>query len=157
MFFNTSSADQQILVFSTARRKNGLVNSMGFLKVPQYSNDLLVLPIFPQTSLYQTEKEQTIMNSYTVAGIKLTPVIPNEEYRIEYNGKMHLKSTPLKEVNVQLNSVWRSNLPSFNFSIDISKIAMSEALALEPWTRQYFNHLKRYFLFFFISTHQTQA
>lgn len=151
VFFNTSSINQQILVFSTARRRNGLVNSMGFMKVPEYSKDLLVLPIFPQTTLYQTENEQNTLGCYSVAGIKITPVIPYKEYRIEYNGNMHLESVPQNDVAVQLNAVWKSNLPAFNFSIDISKVAMSEAMALEPWTRQYFNHLKRYFecVFFF--------
>lgn len=120
------------------------MNSMGFLKVPEFSNQLLVLPIFPQTSLYQTEKEQNNLSCYEVAGIKLTPVVPNKEYRIEYNGKMALESDRQKEFDVQLNAVWRSDLPPFNFSADVSQIAMSEAMALEPWTKQYFDNLKRY-------------
>lgn len=118
---------------------------MGFLKVPEFSSQLLVLPIFPQTSLYQTEKEQNNQSCYDVAGIKLTPIVPNKEYRIEYSGKMVLESDCQKVIDVQLNTIWHSNLPTFNFSTDISRIAMSEAMALEPWTKQYFDNLKRYF------------
>lgn len=143
VFFNTSAKNRQILVFSAARRKNGLINAMGFLKVPEFSSDLLVLPIFPQTTLYQTEEEQKILNCYNVAGIKLTPVVPHKEYRIEYQGKMLLESAPCKEVDIELNAVWRSNLPTFNFSTDVSQIAMSEAIALQPWSREYFEKLKR--------------
>lgn len=118
---------------------------MGFLKVPEFSQQLLVLPIFPQTTLYQTEDEQNILSCYAVAGIKLTPVVSNKEYRIEYNGQMILESDPQKQFDVQITAIWRSNLPPFNFSTDFSEIAMSEAMALEPWTRQYFDNLKRYF------------
>ena len=143
VFFNTSAANRQILAFSAARRKNGLINSMGFLKVPEYSANLLALPIFPQTSLYQTEEEQKVLNCYAVAGMKITPVVPKKEYHIEYIGRMLLESTPCKEVDVELNAIWRSNLPAFNFSTDVSKIAMSEAMALQPWSKEYFNILKR--------------
>lgn len=118
---------------------------MGFVRVPEFSHQCLVLPIFPQTSLYQTEDEQNILRCYAVAGIKLTPVVPNKEYRIEYNGQMVLASDPQKQFDVQLSAVWRSNLPPFNFSTEFSKIAMSEAMARESWTRQYFDNLKRYF------------
>lgn len=127
-----------------ARRKNGLVNTMGFLRVPEFSKNLLMLPVSPYSSLYQTETEQSVLDSYTVAGIKITPVIPKKEYHLQYNGKMVTNSSERKEVDIQLLAVWRSNLPAFNFSTEISKIAMSEAMALEPWTRQYFDDLKRY-------------
>lgn len=116
---------------------------MGFLKVPEFSSELLVLPIFPQTSLYQTEEEQKVMSCYTVAGMKITPIVPKKEYRIEYTGKMLLESAPCKEVDIELNAVWHSDLPAFNFSTDISHLAMSEAMALQPWSREYFEILKR--------------
>lgn len=147
VFFNTSATNRQILVFSAARRKNGIFNSMGFLKVPEYSSDLLVLPIFPQTTLYQTDEEQKMMNCYSAAGMKLTSIVPKREYRIEYKGKMLLESALCKEVDIELNAVWRSNLPTFNFSTDVSHSAMSEAMALELWTQEYFENLKRYIFY----------
>lgn len=131
-------------MFALARRKNGLVNTMGFLKVPEFSDNMLVLPVHPQTSLYQTDKEQLAVDCYTVAGIKVTPIVPKAEYRLEYNGQMLVEPTLNKHVAIELSAVWRSNLPAFNFSTDISKTAMSEAMALEPWSRQYFDSLKRY-------------
>lgn len=143
VYFNTSSVNRQIVVFATARRKNGLVNTMGFVKVPEFSNELLVLPVYPGSSLYQNEAEQKNLDSYSVGGIKLSSVIPMKEYRIEYTGKMCFEQIPSKEVNINLDAIWRTNLPAFNFSTDVSKSAMSEAMALEPWTRQYFQNLKR--------------
>lgn len=143
VFFNTSSENRQILVFATARRKNGVINTMGFLKIPEFSDDLLVLPIYPKSTLYQNEREQHTLDSYTVYGIKITPIKPNKEYRIEYNGKMRFEGTPDREFDVNINAMWCSNLPTFDFSTDISKKAMSEAMALEPWSRKYFNNLKR--------------
>lgn len=143
VYFNTSSEKREILVFALARRKNGLVNAMGFLKVPEYSNSLLVLPIHPESTLYQTEEEQAVMDCYTVAGMKITPIVPRKEYRLEYNGKMLVESALGRKVDIELAAVWRSKLPTFNFSNDVSKMAISEAMALEPWSRQYFDYLKR--------------
>ncbi|XP_031628464.1 uncharacterized protein LOC116344172 [Contarinia nasturtii] len=144
VFFNTSSMSRQIVVFSAAKRRNGLVNSMGFLRVPDFSDNLLTFPSFPDTSLYQTESEQKDLSCYGVAGLKITPVVPNREYHLEYNGKMRLESAPYKEVDIELNVFWRSKLPAFNFSTGLSKIAMSTAMALQPWSRKYFEHLKRH-------------
>lgn len=116
---------------------------MAFLRIPKYSDDLLVLPIYPNSTLYQTEQERAVQDSYAVAGIKITPVLLNREYRIEYNGKMRLKSTLNHNVDVKLAATWRSELPTFDFSSDLSKSAMSEAMALETWSRDYFESLKR--------------
>lgn len=135
--------NRQIVAFSAARRKHGLVNSMGFIKVPEFRNDLLMFPSFPDTSLHQTEDERNNLNCYAVAGMKITPVLPNKEYHLEYNGKMLLKSAPCKKVDIEMNVIWRSSLPAFNFSTDMSKIAMSEAMAHQPWSREYFENLKR--------------
>lgn len=115
------------------------------LKVPKFSDKILVLPVFPKSSLYQTKEEQQIQDCYTVSGLKIKSIIPKKEYRIEYNGKMVTNDSIRKEVDVKLCAVWRSNLPTFNFATDSSKVAMSEAMAIEPWTRQYFDNLKRYF------------
>lgn len=144
VYFNTSSEKRQILLFGLARRKNGLVNTLGFLKIPEFSNSLLVLPVHPGTSLYQTEEEKAVTDGYTVAGIKVTPIVPRKEYLLEYNGQMLIESKFNQKVDIQLSAVWRSNLPTFNFSTEISKMAMSEAMAIEVWTRQYFDNLKRY-------------
>lgn len=143
VFFNTTSSSRQIVLFATARRKNGLVNTMAFLRVPEYSDDLLVLPVFPNSTLYQTQEEQRVLDCYTVAGVRITPVKVNEEYHIEYNGKMRLKRTLNQNVNVKLAVKWQSSLPTFDFSTDLSKRAMSEAMALENWSRDYFESLKR--------------
>lgn len=128
-----------------ARRKHGLVNTLGMLKVPNFSDKFLVLPVFPKSSLYQTKDEQSIRDCYTVSGLKIKSIIPKKEYHIEYNGKMVINDSTRKEVDVKLCAVWRSNEPTFNFATNSSKVATSEAMALEPWTRQYFNNLKRYF------------
>lgn len=145
MYFSTSSEDGQTLLFATARRKHGLVDTLGFLKVPEFSDKFLVLPVFPKSSLYQTEEEQNILDHYTVAGLKIKSIHPKKQYRIEYNGKMVIDDSLRKEVDVEMSMIWRSNMPVFSFASDLSKLAMSEALALEPWSRQYFDGLKRYF------------
>lgn len=144
VYFNTSSVSSQILLFATARRKNGLMNTIGMLRVPEYSKDLLVLPEYPETTLYQNENEQKNLQYYTVAGIEIESMVPMQEYRIKYNGKMRHENNLSKEVDVRFNVIWHTDLPTFNFSTDISRTAMSEAMALEHWNREYFNNLKRY-------------
>lgn len=144
VYFNTSSPNHQILMFATARRKNGVVNTMGFLKLPEFSKDLLVLPVFPSSTLYQNADEQNNLDSYVVAGVKITPVTPMKEYRIEYTGKMHCENNAEKEFTVEINAVWRSSLPAFNFSTQISRKAVSEAMAVQSWSREYFHVLKRF-------------
>lgn len=116
---------------------------MVFLKLPEFSQKLLVLPVFPDSCLYQTESEQKERKSYTVAGIKLTPVEPMNKWQIEYQGKMHLESDLERTYDVHIDATWTATLPHFNYSTDISQIAMSEAVALEPWSRKYFEDVKR--------------
>lgn len=116
---------------------------MGFLKLAEFSEKLLVLPVFPDSCLYQTGKEENTMESYAVAGIKLSPITPMKEWQIEYRGKMHVESDLGKIHDLQIDATWIASLPPFNYSTDISAIAMSEAVALEPWSRKYFDDLKR--------------
>lgn len=142
MYFNTSSEDGQMLLFATARRRNGLVNTIGILRIPEFSNKLLVLPIFSKTSLYQTKDKQNNLDCYSVAGIKIKSIIPKKEYHLEYKGIMVVDSSFRKEVDVEMMAVWRSIGPTFDFSTDLSRTAKSEAMALEPWSRKYFDNLK---------------
>lgn len=88
VYFNTSSKDGQIVVFATALRRKGLVNAFAFLRIPDFSEDTLVLPQFPDTCLYRTEEQQNNLDSYNVDGIKLTPITPMKKWRIEFIGKM---------------------------------------------------------------------
>lgn len=96
--------------------------------------------------MYQTKQEQQNLDSYNVAGIKIKSVAPKKEYQLEYKGKMVVDSSFRKEVDVEMFAVWRSNCPTFDFSTELSDIAKSEALALEPWSRKYFKNLRRYTL-----------
>lgn len=106
VYFNTSSSNGDIVTFSTARRKNGLVNTMGFLKLREFGEKLLVLPVFPDSCLYQSEVEQNAMNSYSVAGIKLTPMRPMKRWKIEYRGKLHEESDLEKIHDIQIDATW---------------------------------------------------
>lgn len=78
-----------------------------------------------------------------MAGIKIQSITPKTEYRLEYKGNMVMDSSFRKEVNVEMSAVWRSIGPTFDFTSDLSSAAKSEAMALEPWSRVYFNKLKR--------------
>lgn len=142
VYFNTSSSDSTILVFSFARRRNGIVNSMGFFKCPKYSDDLFTIPAHPQSTLYQTKAEEENMKSFTASGIKLTPIRPMKEWQIEYDGEMKSARDPKQTIRVRIDATWFAEYKSFDFSRDISTSAMSKAIAAQKWSREYFHDLK---------------
>lgn len=46
------------------------------------------------------------------------------------------------QYDVKIDAKWTSTLLPFNYAVDVSAYAMSKAMALEPWNRQYFENLK---------------
>lgn len=88
VYFNTSTSQGQIVTFATAIRHKGLVNGFVILRIPEFSDDLLVLPKFPDTRLYRTEEQQANLDSFHVEGIQLTPKVPMTSWKIEYDGQM---------------------------------------------------------------------
>lgn len=47
-------------------------------------------------------------------------------------------------LDVKVEAVWSTSMPAFNFDSDISKVAISRAIATEPWSREYFKNLERF-------------
>lgn len=43
-----------------------------------------------------------------------------------------------------MNVEWTTNLPAFNYAVDLHPITVSRAVAKEPWNRQYFSILKEF-------------
>lgn len=45
-------------------------------------------------------------------------------------------------VDVELDAIWSTKLKQFDFDTDMSSMAISRAMAREPWSREYFQTLK---------------
>lgn len=43
-----------------------------------------------------------------------------------------------------MNAVWSSGFPYFDFDTDMTPTTPSRAMALEPWSREYFDNVKRF-------------
>lgn len=129
-------------MFSLARRPNGRVDAMGYLKVPEFGDELFTLLEYPGALLQQTQAQQEDLTSFSVGGLALTPLEPMKKWRIQYNGKMKSVANGSKVVDVQIDGLWTYKHSPFDFSTDISVTAMSEAVAGEQWSRQYFDDLK---------------
>lgn len=45
-------------------------------------------------------------------------------------------------VDAEIDGIWSTELPQFDFDSDMSSTAISRAMAREPWSREYFQMLK---------------
>lgn len=43
---------------------------------------------------------------------------------------------------MKIDALWTTSLPSFSMDVDISKLAIGGAIAMEPWSREYFKGLE---------------
>lgn len=63
-------------------------------------------------------------------------------WRISYKGKMKRYEARADMVDVELELVWSSELPYFNFDTDMDPLTMAKSMAYEKWDRNYFDMLK---------------
>lgn len=125
-----------------ARRKNKLIDGFLYLKIAKSGFGILETPKIPDTALYQSEE----LTEYVAEGIKITPIIPMKKWRIQYEGKMKQFNNRSQTYDVQIDLEWVTELPYFHFDRDMDKLAMAKAVAMEPWSREYFQTLKKYIL-----------
>lgn len=116
------------------------------LRVPQFSDRVLVTPKFPDTRLTQTGAEAADLSAVAVEGIQVRPQLAMRSWRLQYTGSMKFEGTDdgRESVQVQLDAQWSSVLPAFNYDVDISALTIARAVAREPWSRDYFQRLERY-------------
>ncbi|KAF2880635.1 hypothetical protein ILUMI_25529 [Ignelater luminosus] len=138
VYFNAGNAQGDYLVTGTARRKNKLIDGFLFLKVASSNLGVLETPKVPCTSLYKTEDN----DEFSAEGLKVTSLVPMKKWKINYDGLMKETANPKETHNVQIDVEWTSNLPHFSFDTDIDILLMAKCMALEPWSREYFEILK---------------
>lgn len=133
------------IVCGTARRKNNLVNGFLYLKVSEFSDQLLVSPRLPDTCMRQLDSE---LERYEVEGLKLIPIIPMKKWKIEYQGIMRFENDHSRNMNVKLEAFWKTDLPYYNFASDMDPKPVARAMAKEVWSRNHFKNLKKFVSYF---------
>lgn len=88
VYFNGVNPRGDILAIGTAQRKNQRVDGFCLLRVPEFSDRVLVNTRFPDCWLEQTVAESESTTSWSVEGIKVCPVTPMKSWKLNYSGKM---------------------------------------------------------------------
>lgn len=114
-----------------------------YLRVPDFSQEVLMSEKLPETTLIQTEEES---DHFAAQGISLKPIEPMKRWSLEYQGKMRMGDSG-KLVTVKLHAQFKSKLKCFNYDRDMNPKCSADAIAREAWSKEYFDLVK--------SLHQT--
>ncbi|XP_022918645.2 uncharacterized protein [Onthophagus taurus] len=137
VFFNGANSKGDYFIIATARRSNKLVDGFIYLKINDSKLGLLESPKLPSTALYQLEETQ----EYKAEGIEISVIEPMKIWKIKYNGKMKSADNRSKWYNVKIVGEFVSKLPPYNVDVDMDPFMMAKALAVEPWSRDFFRTL----------------
>lgn len=85
MYFNGLSRDKQsVFGLGMARRTKGRINGLFAIRIPEFNDQILVSPKFPDTSLNQMDNE----NGFSAEEISVTVNKPMKSWQLKYDGKM---------------------------------------------------------------------
>lgn len=136
--FFSGAAKEWGVILAMERRPNRLTSVVVYLKVP--NTGLLVPASHPDTVTFRAEDEENI---FSAGGLSITPLIPMKSWNLQYSGKLRLYNKPDdKERDVEIDLMWTSELPHFDYDTDMDMMAMAKAFARETWSREYFQQLK---------------
>lgn len=135
VYFNAANSNGLYLVAATARRPQGVVNGVLYIRLPGVG--LLQLPRMPDTLLFGDGE------SFGAEGLLLTPVKPMSVWKLQYKGQMKIWGEVLSYKEVELNAEFISSQPYFDFDTDMHPAAMARSFSKEQWSREYFENLKR--------------
>lgn len=134
VYFNAANANGQYLVAATARRPQGVVNGIFYIRLPGVG--VLQLPRMPDTLLFGDGE------GFGAEGLKITPVKPMAVWKLQYKGKMKIWGDVLSSKEVELNAEFISSVPHFDFDTDMHPAALARSMAKEKWSKKYFEDLK---------------
>ena len=140
VFFNAADRNGNHFVIATARRRDKLIDGFCYLKIEGSDVGLLESPKLPGTALYQTEEA----SGYSAEGFDISVLEPMKKWRLRYKGKMkRAASNGSQTVEVDVDVTWTSSLPFFNVDTDMDALLMAKCMALENWSRDYFETLQK--------------
>ncbi|XP_046986589.1 uncharacterized protein LOC124556662 isoform X2 [Schistocerca americana] len=143
VYFNLANEEGWHLITGTAHRPHGVVNGFLYVKVPNVG--LLKSPKLPDTMMFRNELERK--DKYGAEGLVIAPFQPMRTWELQYKGKMKSSTDENKLFDVEINAVWNSEYRYFDYDTDMDPLCISRAMALETWSREYFQNVR--------SSHQT--
>ncbi|XP_047993503.1 uncharacterized protein LOC125231937 [Leguminivora glycinivorella] len=118
------------------RRPLGMCNGLFYLGLP--GKGLLCSSKLPDTVLFGARSGE-----FGAEGIRIAPAEPMRRWTLHYQGKMRYQRDPTVEVEVTFTGEWTANSRHFDFDCELHAPAVIRSIAREPWTRQYFDGLKK--------------
>ncbi|KAK3921904.1 6-phospho-beta-galactosidase [Frankliniella fusca] len=136
VFFIAVNMEGIYVIVGSERRQKNIVNGLVYILMPGLG--LLRSKKLPDTILFGAKDD-----AFGAEGIRITPVKALKQWRVQFEGVMHLKDDPSRDFPVKLDGLWSSEWPVFNFDTDLHPHALAKTIATEPWSREYFTALKR--------------
>lgn len=79
---------------------------------------------------------------FAAEGIKIECSEPMRKWKISFEGSLKAHDNHEKMYDVRLNLEFTSALPYFNFDVHADPVSMASAMAVEKWSKSYFETLK---------------
>ncbi|XP_077994831.1 uncharacterized protein LOC144448454 [Glandiceps talaboti] len=141
VYFNGSNEDGAYIVTALSRRPKNVAQMVLFVKLP--GGDLFQLPEHPDSTVYNCNPDE-----HDAGGLKLECVTPMKQWKITYNGK--LRKGPRDEwkddeeglVDAKFDFTWTAYTEYYDFDVDQHPATISDAVAKEQWSREFFKTLK---------------
>ncbi|XP_019617737.1 PREDICTED: uncharacterized protein LOC109465037 [Branchiostoma belcheri] len=135
VYFNGSNRDGVYFVAATARRPNKVTQTVLYLRFPDIG--LLEHPCLPNTAMErETDRE------YAARGLRLEMVEPMKVWRLSYSGKMRAVDQTKQLLQTEFVLTWTACTPYYDFDTDMEPWAVADAMAREPWSREFFQNLQ---------------
>ncbi|XP_052807198.1 uncharacterized protein LOC128236389 [Mya arenaria] len=134
VYLTGSNKNGQFMVTATARRHDNHVQTIVFLRLPHLG--FLELPCMPDTSLRGDRPGE-----FAAGGLHIRPLEPMKTWAIQFDGKLRHVSTG-KLLHVKFDLTWTACTRFFDFDVDLPSDTLADAIAREPWSRQFFDTLK---------------
>lgn len=109
-----------------------------FLKIKDSEYGILETLKVPRSDLVQKNDE----DGFAAEGIKIECTEPMRKWKITFEGQLKAHADRTKIYDVRLNFEFTSDLPYINFDTDADPFAMASAMAVEKWSKSYFETLK---------------
>lgn len=138
VYFSGGNQNGDYLVVATSRRQNKLIDGFLYLKIKDSDYGILETIKLPRTDLLQANDEE----GFAADGIIIECMKPMRKWKIRFEGQLKAHDDHSKIYDVQLHLEFTSELPFFNFDTDPDPFSMASAMAVEKWSRNYFETLK---------------
>ncbi|XP_050396297.1 uncharacterized protein LOC126814892 isoform X2 [Patella vulgata] len=145
-YFAAFGTNGMNIVMRVARRPDRCGEIWLFLDLPgigQFQH-----PVHPDVHIANNDS-----SSFNISGLQFQVLEPMKQWRITYSGLLRvglhndINEKNEKFASVQMSFIWTAFTDCFNFDTDMSSDLISDGIAREPWTKQFYQKLE--------SKHQT--